>query len=152
MKRVGDTTLTFNEFRYLIFDHLDLIDLIKLRQTCKTFVKFSYLKRLIRTKEISAFNGIKQKFWNKLTMVKTPEYWKTIYFNNKYKSKYVLAQLYRYEVKKGHKKYHLGKRSAVRYKMGVYSSKDQIIRAIMKEGLRKSHRYTGVTLNEIKNF
>ncbi len=58
--------MQFNQWRDLIFLHLNLLDLIKLQRLCKRFYFYKVLSNLIRTKRKNAFGGTQKINWNRL--------------------------------------------------------------------------------------
>lgn len=52
-------------YQLIISRFVSLVELIKMRRTCKVFVAHKGLKKLIRDKEYSAFSNYSKEFWNR---------------------------------------------------------------------------------------
>jgi len=53
-------------WKILLFDYLDLVDLIMISRTCKVFAGYPPLKSFIKERTKASFNKINKKYWNKI--------------------------------------------------------------------------------------
>lgn len=117
--------MALSQWKLLLFPYLELVELIQLQRSCKTFAGYPDLRKLIQIKRLAAFKGIRKESWNKFA--KTNKMWTDLIpLFEKHKGKFILAEMYRGCIKRTNT-------------IAAFSSKHRLVCAIYEKLSNVSH-------------